>query len=72
MADSAIDNGTTKPDTAEHSISNRINTSNLSGYQYYAATLANYMDTADNALASSTTHSKTMLNSISQAIRPFK
>ena len=54
-------NGTIDPNTTEYGIPNRINTSNLSGYKYYAAMVANLATT-----------SETIIDSISQAIRPFK
>ena len=47
--------------STEHSISDRIDTSNLSGYKYYAAVVANCATTSEN-----------VINSVSQAIRPFK
>ena len=72
MDSPAADDGAIDLDTAEHSIPNRINTSNLTGWKYYAATVANHMVVADNALKNSTTTSKTVLNSISHAIKPFK
>ena len=83
MANTATDDGAINYNSTEHSISNRIDTSNLTGYKYIAAIFANRIDTADNALKirrvvsdntlkNSAKTSKTILNSLSRAIRPFK